>query len=381
MAILIRRRGATHDCSSFTVETLVGQRVFALALGYEDLSDHDELRHDPLHVLACKLEAKRSDAPVVGKRSRWQPAGIHRPRREAGKYHKILRCAEPGSIVRGHLPRWPRKRAPLGDRARPMTPPTTRSTASREGRFWGSMATTTAIATCELYIFCGRFLLGAKLRPANIDGAAGAVDEVARIVARIRARWPKGADRAARRFGLPAARSLMAEAEGVAYLFGLAPNARLKAVLAPDGLGGSAVVPTGTGKAARLFRDFAYQTETSWSRPAAGCGQGRAPARRCQSAFRGDQPGQGKDLLTPAALSRRRSPIAPAARWKTASRNVQLDLFASTARRRRPCQPTAPVVRVDGLRAAQPVAPDRASGHTQFADHAAPPAEKCSEPA
>ena len=42
-----------------------------------------------------------------------------------------------------------------------------------------------------LYIFCGRFLLGAKLRPANIDGAAGAVDEVARIVARIRARWPK----------------------------------------------------------------------------------------------------------------------------------------------------------------------------------------------
>ena len=52
-----------------TVETLVGQRVFALALGYEDLNDHDELRHDPLfHVLAGKLEAKRSDcAPVAGK--------------------------------------------------------------------------------------------------------------------------------------------------------------------------------------------------------------------------------------------------------------------------------------------------------------------------
>ena len=52
-----------------TVETLVGQRVFALALGYEDLNDHDELRHDPLfHVLAGKLEAKRSDCtPVAGK--------------------------------------------------------------------------------------------------------------------------------------------------------------------------------------------------------------------------------------------------------------------------------------------------------------------------
>ena len=52
-----------------TVETLVGQRVFGLALGYEDLNDHDELRHDLLfHVLAGKLEANRSDcAPVAGK--------------------------------------------------------------------------------------------------------------------------------------------------------------------------------------------------------------------------------------------------------------------------------------------------------------------------
>ena len=72
-----------------TVETLVGQRVFALALGYEDLNDHDELRHDPLfHVLAGKLEAKRSDcAPVAGKSTLNRLE--HRPRREAGKYHKI----------------------------------------------------------------------------------------------------------------------------------------------------------------------------------------------------------------------------------------------------------------------------------------------------
>ena len=72
-----------------TVETLVGQRVFAIALGYEDLNDHDELRHDPLfHVLAGKLEAKRSDcAPVAGKSTLNRLE--HRPRREAGKYHKI----------------------------------------------------------------------------------------------------------------------------------------------------------------------------------------------------------------------------------------------------------------------------------------------------
>ena len=56
------------------------------------------------------------------------------------------------------------------------------------------------------------------------------------------------------------------EAEGVAYLFGLAPNARLKAVLAPEAWEAARLCRT-TGKAARLFRDFAYQTETSWSRP------------------------------------------------------------------------------------------------------------------
>ena len=51
------------------VETLIGQRVFGLALGYEDLIDHDELRHDPvMAILAGKLEARREDcAPVAGK--------------------------------------------------------------------------------------------------------------------------------------------------------------------------------------------------------------------------------------------------------------------------------------------------------------------------
>ena len=59
----------------------------------------------------------------------------------------------------------------------------------QEGRFFHGYYD--SYCYLPLYIFCGRFLLGAKLRPANIDGAAGAVDEVARIVARIRARWPK----------------------------------------------------------------------------------------------------------------------------------------------------------------------------------------------
>ena len=57
-----------QDLIEHAVATLVGQRVFAIALGYEDLNDHDELRHDPLMaVLAGKLTAHREDcAPVAG---------------------------------------------------------------------------------------------------------------------------------------------------------------------------------------------------------------------------------------------------------------------------------------------------------------------------
>ena len=172
-----------------TVETLVGQRVFALALGYEDLNDHDELRHDPLfHVLAGKLEAKRSDcAPVAGKSTLNRLE--HRPRREAGKYHKIdydapsLEALFVDIFLDGH------KRAPK-EIVLDLDATDDTIHGEQEGRFFHGYYD--SYCYLPLYIFCGRFLLGAKLRPANIDGAAGAVDEVARIVARIRARWPKG---------------------------------------------------------------------------------------------------------------------------------------------------------------------------------------------
>ena len=326
-----------------TVETLVGQRVFALALGYEDLNDHDELRHDPLfHVLAGKLEAKRSDcAPVAGKSTLNRLE--HRPRREAGKYHKIdydapsLEALFVDIFLDGH------KRAPK-EIVLDLDATDDTIHGEQEGRFFHGYYD--SYCYLPLYIFCGRFLLGAKLRPANIDGAAGAVDEVARIVARIRARWPKV--RIVLRGDSGFCREeLMAwcEAEGVAYLFGLAPNARLKAVLAPEALGGSAVVPNHRqgGSAVQGFR---LPDRDLLEPAAAGCGQGRAPARRCQSAFRGDQPGQGKDRR-PRPL--RRSLLRPRRDGKP-----HQGMPARPVRRPHVVgdhagQPTAPVVRVDGL--------------------------------
>ena len=80
--------GRRSDLIEHEIRTLVGQRVFAIALGYEDLNDHDELRHDPaMAVLAGKLEAKRSDcAPLAGK-STLNRLELSRP--EPTRYHKI----------------------------------------------------------------------------------------------------------------------------------------------------------------------------------------------------------------------------------------------------------------------------------------------------
>ena len=263
-----------------TVETLVGQRVFALALGYEDLNDHDELRHDPLfHVLAGKLEAKRSDcAPVAGKSTLNRLE--HRPRREAGKYHKIdydapsLEALFVDIFLDGH------KRAPK-EIVLDLDATDDTIHGEQEGRFFHGYYD--SYCYLPLYIFCGRFLLGAKLRPANIDGAAGAVDEVARIVARIRARWPKV--RIVLRGDSGFCRE---ELMGVVRGRGCRLPVRPGAQCAPEGgagargLGGSAVVPNHRqgGSAVQGFRlpdrDLLEPT-------AAGCGQGRAPARRCQS--------------------------------------------------------------------------------------------------
>ena len=171
-----------------TVETLVGQRVFGLALGYEDLNDHDELRHDPVFaVLAGKLEAKRSDCAAVAGKSTLNRLE-HTPKRQAETYHKIdydaasLEALFVDIFLDAHA-------RPPNEIVLDIDPTDDRIHGEQEGRFFHGYYG--CYCYLPLYIFCGHFLLCAKLRPSNIDGAAGAVDEVAWIVARIRARWPK----------------------------------------------------------------------------------------------------------------------------------------------------------------------------------------------
>ncbi len=116
-----------------------------------------------------------------------------------------------------------------------------------------------------LYVFCGRHLLAAKLRRSNIDGAAGAMEEVARIIGRIRCRWPKTRILLRGDSGF-AREALMAwcEANRVDYLFGLARNARLEETVKAELLA-AALDAIRTRRPARRFKDFRYATLDSWS--------------------------------------------------------------------------------------------------------------------
>jgi hypothetical protein len=118
-----------------------------------------------------------------------------------------------------------------------------------------------------LYIFCGRHLLAAKLRRSNIDAAAGAVEEMARLVHRIRARWPRvrillRGDGGFCREPL----MLWCEQNRVDYVFGLARNARLEGEITAE-LHLARAAAERTGKPARRFKDFTWSTLDSWAHP------------------------------------------------------------------------------------------------------------------
>jgi len=244
------------------VKTLVMQRVIGIALGYEDLNDHDELRNDPvLAVLASKLAAQRSDcAPLAGKSTLNR---LELSRAEPTRYHKIshdtaaIESLFVDLFLDAHTK--PPKQIVLDLDATddPLH-------GNQEGKFFHGYYD--SYCYLPLYIFCGRHLLAAKLRRANVDAAAGAVEETARLVARIRRRWPRvrillRGDSGFCRDALMA----WCEANRVDYVFGLARNERLEQALVPEVITAT-IESLRTGRTARCFKDFRYATRDSWSR-------------------------------------------------------------------------------------------------------------------
>ena len=245
-----------------SVATLLGQRIFGIALGYEDLNDHETLRHDPLMaVLAGKLKSRRADCAAVAGKSTLNRLELSKP--EPSRYHKISYDAAAVERLFVDLFLDAHRTAPrqitldLDATDDPLH-------GEQEGRFFHGYYK--SYCYLPLYIFCGRHLLCAKLRRSSIDASAGSVDEVARIVAQIRGRWPEvrillRADSGFIRDDL----MTWCEQNDVDYLFGLAKNNRLIAEIAAE-LAEAAEENRQTGKPARRFKDFRYRTRKSWSR-------------------------------------------------------------------------------------------------------------------
>jgi len=254
-----------HRCPGLIehqVATLVGQRVFGLALGYEDLNDHDELRHDPvMAVLSGKLEARRRDCAAVAGKSTLNRLELGRPL--PTRYHKIAHdaVAIEGLFVTLFLEA---HQEPPQEIVLDLDATDDPLHGHQEGRFFHGYYD--CYCYLPLYVFCGDHLLAAKLRPANLDASAGAMEEIARIVAPIRERWPR--TRIVLRADSGFAReALMAwcEENGVDYLFGLAKNQRLIRAIGAE-LAAAKEESETTGRPARRFKDLTWATRKSWSR-------------------------------------------------------------------------------------------------------------------
>jgi hypothetical protein len=256
-----------------TVQELVAQRVYALALGYEDLNDHDQLREDPLlAVLAEKPDptgenrARQRDQgkALAGKSTLNRLELTGEVVNEEERYKKIAmsEAAVDRMLVEVFLQA---HREPPSEIILDLDATDDPVHGNQEGRFFHAYYG--HYCYLPLYIFCGDFLLGARLRPSNIDAPAGAVEELERIVGQIRQAWPevKIIIRGDSGFCREALMS-WCTAHRVDYVLGLAKNERLKAEIAVE-LEQAAERYAQTEQAARIFKEFTYQTRQSWSRP------------------------------------------------------------------------------------------------------------------
>jgi hypothetical protein len=242
------------------LEEMLAQRIYGLALGYEDLNDHEQLRQDPpLGVLAGK---KDLGEPLAGKstlnRLELTPAGSP----DAERYNKISYSAEALDALLVDLFLEARPCAPreiVLDLDATDTPLHGRQEARFFHGYYGHYC------YLPLYVFCGDHLLCARLRPSNIDASAGSLEEVQRIVWQIRARWPETRIILRADSGFCRQELLSwCENNDVNYVFGFARNKRLRRVIG-RAMQEAKQEHQRTGKPARVFCEFTYRTKKSWS--------------------------------------------------------------------------------------------------------------------
>lgn len=261
-----------------SLSEMLAQRIYGLALGYEDLNDHEELRRDPL--LAVVAGRREMDEPLAGKstlnRLELTPAGS--PLEE--RYHKISYSSESLDALLVEL-FLEAHREPPQEIVLDLDVTDLPLHGEQEARFFHGYYG--HYCYLPLYIFSGDHLLCARLRPSNQDASAGSLAEVERIVAQIRARWPRvrivlRADAGFCREELMA----WCENHAVDYVLGLARNERLRRKIAGPMRQAKREFQH-TGKAARRFSEFRYRTRSSWSR-------GRRVVAKAEHLAKGENP-------------------------------------------------------------------------------------------
>lgn len=252
-----------------SVGELVAQRVYALALGYEDLNDHDQLRHDPLLAVAAgKADPSGLNRRRLGDRGK-ALAGkstLNRLELSAASDHRYKRihcnfAAVDDLLIDLYLEAEPDSAAPI---ILDLDATDTPLHGRQEGRFFHGYYG--HYCYLPLYIFAGDHLLCARQRTANQDAAAGSLAEVERIVERLRARRPGARIIVRADSGFCRDELLVwCEDNQVDYVLGLARNERLHAMIEPE-LAEAAAEQATTGRAARRFAELRYRTRESWSR-------------------------------------------------------------------------------------------------------------------
>jgi len=244
--------GRKQNLVEHTIQEMLAQRIYGLALGYEDINDHEQLRTDPVFsLLAGRAEL---DEPLAGKST------LNRLELGTGindRYKKITywRDAIDELLVKVFI------EAHQGAPAELVLDVDTTDLplhGKQEGRFFHGYYD--SYCYLPLYVFCGEHVLCARLREANHDAAFGCLAEIRRIVAQIRGAWPDV--RIVLRGDSGFCRNeLMSWCENneVDFVFGLARNQRLRRIIGQQ-MHEATQQWNRTGKPARVFTEFAYQT-------------------------------------------------------------------------------------------------------------------------
>lgn len=261
-----------EDRIEHTVESLIRQRVYGIALGYEDLNDHDSLRHDVVMGLLSekqdpsggdRVREKDQGKPIAGKSTLNRLELTPEDANEKSRYKKIV--ADGGAIDELMVALFIESyQSAPSEVVLDVDATDDPLHGEQEGRYFHGYYA--EYCYLPLYIFSGEHLLCARLRQANEDPASGVLSELSRIVEQLRAVWPEVRIivRGDSGFCRDEIMRYCKSHRQLDYVFGLAKNSRLIKQIGPE-MAQAQQIHQSTQKPARVFKDFCYRTRKSWS--------------------------------------------------------------------------------------------------------------------